>query len=78
MILGTMVIMFLGGITAIVADGTTLGDMVIMVGDIHTITMVMQDQVSDTVILRDIPVQPIIGADVEAGSGTIIRFITDR
>ena len=49
-----------------------------MVGDIHTITMVMQDQVSDTVILRDIPAQPIIGADVEAGSGTIIRFITDR
>ena len=78
MILGTMVIMILGGITAIVADGTTLGDMVIMVGDIHTITMVMQDQVSDTVILRDIPEQPIIGADVEAGSGTIIRFITDR
>ena len=78
MILGTMVIMILGGITAIVADGTTLGDMVIMVGDIHTITMVMQDQVSDTVILRDILEQPIIGADVEAGSGTIIRFITDR
>ena len=78
MILGTMVIMILGGITAIVADGTTLGDMVIMVGDIHTITMVMQDQVSDTVILRDIPAQPIIGADVEAGSGKIIRFITDR
>lgn len=78
MILGTMVIMILGGITAIVADGTTLGDMVIMVGDIHTITMVMQDQVSDTVILRDIPAQPIIGVDVEAGSGTIIRFITDR
>ena len=78
MILGTMVIMILGGITAIVADGTTLGDMVIMVGDIHTITMVMQDQVSDTVILRDILAQPIIGADVEAGSGAIIRFITDR
>ena len=78
MILGTMVIMILGGITAIVADGSTLGDMVIMVGDIHTITMVMQDQVSDTVILRGIPAQPIIGADVEAGSGTIIRFITDR
>ena len=78
MILGTMVIMILGGFTAIVADGTTLGDMVIMVGDIHTITMVMQDQVSDTVILRDIPAQPIIGVDVEAGSGTIIRFITDR
>ena len=78
MILGTMVIMILGGITAIVADGTTLGDMVIMVGDIHTLTMVMQDQVSDTVILRDRPEQPIIGADVEAGSGTIIRFITDR
>ena len=78
MFLGTFVILFLGGITAFVADGTTLGDMVIMVGDIHTITMVMQDQVSDTVILRDILEQPIIGADVEAGSGTIIRFITDR